>query len=114
MTINNNQKKIKELVIKAFLRAYWGRKPSKGLIYHSECGSQYTSKDFQSLLKNVGAKSSISAQGNCYDNALAESFFHSMQTELRTDEIFKTKKEAKNAILEYIEAFYNINRIHSA
>ena len=104
----------KELVIKAFLKAYWSRKPAKGLIHHSDRGSQYTSKDFQNLLANVGAKPSMSAKGNCYDNAVAESFFHSLKIELGYNKIFKTKQEAKNAIFEYIEGFYNTNRRHSA
>lgn len=104
----------RELVIKAFLLAYWKRKPGKGLIHHSDRGSQYTSKDFQNLLTNVGAKSSMSGKGNCYDNAVAESFFHSLKTELRPDKIFKTKEEAKNAVFEYIEGFYNTKRRHSA
>ena len=104
----------KELVIKAFLKAYWSRKPAKGLIHHSDRGSQYTSKDFQNLLVNVGARSSMSGKGNCYDNAVAESFFHSLKTELGSNKIFKTKQEAKNAIFGYIEGFYNTNRRHSA
>lgn len=103
----------KELVIAAFMKAYWARKPSKGLIHHSDRGSQYTSNDFQKLLANVGALPSMSGSGNCYDNAVAESFFNSLKTELGNDYIFKTKEEAKNAIFEYIEGFYNGIRRHS-
>ncbi len=103
----------KELVITAFMKAYWSRKPSKGLIHHSDRGSQYTSNDFQKLLVNVGALPSMSGSDNCYDNAVAESFFNSLKTELGNNYIFKTKKEAKDAIFEYIEGFYNGVRRHS-
>lgn len=105
----------KELVITAFLKAYWSRKPGKGLIHHSDRGSQYASKDFQKLLKNVGVLCSMSGKGNCYDNAVAESFFNSTKTELGlgAGNIFKTKQEAKDAIFEYIEGFYNRKRKHS-
>lgn len=103
----------KELVIDAFLKAYWARKPKIGLIHHSDRGSQYASKDFQKLLTNVAAKPSMSGKGNCYDNAVAESFFNSFKTEATRDHIFKTKEEAKSAIFEYIETFYNRVRKHS-
>ncbi len=66
----------KELVMKAFSKAYWSRKPGKGLIHHSDRGSQYASNDFQKLLTNSGAVPSMSGKGNCYDNAVAESFFN--------------------------------------
>jgi len=103
----------RELVITAFLKAYWSRKPSADLVHHSDRGSQYSSNDFQKLLTNIGAKQSMSGKGNCYDNAVAESFFNSIKTELGSNYIFKTKQEAKNAIFEYIESFYNRVRKHS-
>lgn len=108
-----NDRITKELVITAFMKAYWSRKPGKGLIHHSDRGAQYASNDFQQLLKNIGAKCSMSGKGNCYDNAVAESFFNSLKTELGSGNIFKTKEEAKNAVFEYIEAFYNEWRKHS-
>lgn len=95
------------------MKAYWSRKPAKGLIHHSDRGSQYASNDFQKLLNHVGAVCSMSGKGNCYDSAVAESFFNSLKTELDCGYIFKTKEEAKSAIFEYIEAFYNEWRKHS-
>ena len=108
-----SEKVTKELVISTLLKAYWARKPNKGLIHHSDRGSQYTSHDFQKLLCNIGARSSMSAKGNCFDNAVAESAFATIKTETKQNTIFKTKIEAKNVIFEYIEAFYNTVRKHS-
>ena len=103
----------KQLVITAFLKAYWHRKPGCGLIHHSDRGSQYTSKDFQKTLSNLKTTASMSEKGNCYDNAVAESFFHTLKNELPNNCIFNTKSEAKSMIFEYIEAFYNGKRRHS-
>jgi transposase InsO family protein len=103
----------RDLVIDAFLKAYWSRKPKAGLIHHSDRGSQYASNDFQKLLANAKAKCSMSCKGSCYDNAVAESFFNSLKTESLNGQIFKTKQEAKNVVFEYIEAFYNSVRKHS-
>jgi transposase InsO family protein len=103
----------KELVITAYLKAYRSRKPGGGLIHHSDRGSQYASNDFQLILSNTLAKPSMSGKGNCYDNAVAESFFKSLKTELGNNNFFKTKQEAKSAIFEYIESFYNGSRKHS-
>lgn len=108
-----SEKMTKELVVGTLLKAYWTRKPPKGLIHHSDRGSQYTSYDFQNLLSNIGARSSMSAKGNCFDNAVAESAFATIKTETKQNTIFKTKNEAKNVIFEYIEAFYNTVRKHS-
>jgi len=103
----------RELVIKAFLMAYWARKPKAGLIHHSDKGSQYASYDFQNTLKNLGVIQSMSGKGNCFDNAITETFFHSLKTELMLGRVFKTREEARNAIFEYIEVFYNRKRRHS-
>ncbi len=102
----------KELVITAFTKSYFARKPSKGLINHCDRGSQYASNTFQVLLNNTGTICSTSGKGNCYDNAVAESFFSSLKTELGSDNIFRTKEEAKAEIFEYIEVFYNEWRKH--
>jgi transposase InsO family protein len=75
---------------------------SPGLIHHSDRGSQYASNDCQKILGNVGAIASISGKGNCDDNAVAESLFKSLKTELGKDVIFKTKEGAKSAIFEYM------------
>ncbi len=103
----------KELVIDSFLKAYNSRKPNSGLIHHSDRGSQYASKEFQKLLNNVGARCSMSGKGNCYDNAVAESFFNSLKTESLKEYNFKTREEAKSVIFAYIETFYNRVRKHS-
>jgi putative transposase len=108
-----SERMTKELVISTFLKAYWDRKPGKGLIHHSDKGSQYTSNRFKDILFNVGAISSMSGKGNCYDNAVAESFFHTLKNELPNNCIFKTRSEAKSTIFEYIEVFYNNKRRHS-
>jgi putative transposase len=101
------------LVINAFLMAYWARKPKAGLIHHSDKGSQYASHDFQKILSDFGVKPSMSGKGNCFDNAVTETFFHTLKTELMFDYVFKTREEAKSAIFEYIEIFYNRERRHS-
>ena len=93
-----NDRMTKELVINAFLKAYWSRKPQAKLIHHSDRGSQYASYEFQRILSRAGAKVSMSAKGNCFDNAVAESFFSTLKTELiyiYTIEILKLKMRQK-------------------
>lgn len=102
-----------DLITKAFLQAVWSRKPDAGLIFHSDRGSQYASKDFRKLLKNHKAISSMSRKGNCWDNAVAESFFHTLKCECVYRTKYKTRQEAKGSIFEYIEVFYNRVRRHS-
>lgn len=102
------------LVNDALLMALWQRKPSKGLIWHTDRGSQYASNSHRALLKDHGIIQSMSRKGNCWDNAVSESFFHTLKIELVHHENFKTRKEAKSAIFEYIEAYYNRVRMHSA
>ena len=102
-----------DLVCNAFLMAYWRRKPPKGLIHHSDKGSQYASRVFQLLLINFGVLCSMSGKGNCFDNAVTETFFHTLKTELFFETVFKTREEARRAIFEYIEIFYNRERLHS-
>lgn len=108
-----NERMTRQLVIDAFLMAYWARKPKAGLIHHSDKGSQYASYDFQNTLLSFGAIQSMSGRGNCFDNAVTETFFHTLKTELMFDSVFKTREEAKSAIFEYIEIFYNRERRHS-
>ena len=103
----------RDLVINAFLMAYWTRKPKAGLIHHSDKGSQYASHDFQRILASFGVKQSMSGKGCCFDNAVTETFFHSLKTELMFDCVFRTREEAKTAVFEYIEIFYNRERRHS-
>jgi putative transposase len=103
-----------KLVNDALTMALWKRKPKKGLIWHSDRGSQYASDSHRAILKDHGIIQSMSRKGDCWDNAVAESFFHTLKTELTNHYQFKNQKEAKNVIFEYIEVFYNRIRIHSA
>lgn len=103
-----------ELVNDALLMALWKRKPKSGLISHSDRGSQYASDSHRQILKDHEIKQSMSRKGNCWDNAVAESFFHTLKTELVHHVKFHTQEEAKSAIFEYIEVFYNRLRTHSA
>ena len=102
------------LVNDALLMALWQRKPKAGLIWHTDRGSQYASNSHRQILADHGVLQSMSRKGNCWDNSVAESFFHTLKTELTYHFNFKTKEEAKKAIFEYIEVFYNRQRLHSA
>lgn len=90
------------------------RNPTKGLIYHTDRGSQYASYEHKNLLEKHGIVQSMSKKGDCWDNAVAESFFHSLKTELIHHEKFITRKQASEKIFEYIEIFYNRQRLHSS
>lgn len=102
------------LVNDALVMAIKRRVPSKGLIYHTDRGSQYASYEHKNLLNKYGIIQSMSKKGDCWDNAVAESFFHSLKTELVHHEKFLTRKEANEKIFEYIEIFYNRQRLHSS
>lgn len=102
-----------ELVMDAFTMALWRRRPSPGLILHSDRGSQYCGQAFQQLLKNSGAISSMSRKGDCWDNAVAESFFGTLKTERVSWRSYQTREEAKRDIVDYLEMFYNSRRLHS-
>ncbi len=102
-----------DLVVDALQMARWRRRPGKGLLVHTDRGSQYASGRFQSLLKDKGYVCSMSRKGNCWDNAPAESFFHTLKTELIHHRRFETREQAKQEIFEYIEVFYNRQRKHS-
>jgi len=101
------------LVNDALEMAITTRKPSKGLIWHTDRGSQYASYSHRDLLNANGIIQSMSRKGNCWDNAVAESFFHTLKTELTHHEIYETRAEANQSIFEYIEVFYNRERPHS-
>lgn len=103
-----------ELVNKALLMAIWRRKSAKGLIWHTDRGSQYASNSHRRVLNDHRIIQSMSRKGDCWDNAVAESFFHTIKTELIHHGKFKNREEAKQAIFDYIEMFYNRVRIHSA
>ena len=82
-------------------------------IVHSDRGSQYCSQDYQALLTAHGLRCSMSAKGNCYDNACTESFFHSMKVEAIHGERFETRAKMRQVVFEYIEVDYNRQRLHS-
>jgi putative transposase len=104
----------KELVMNALRQASNRVQPPTGVIHHSDRGSQYASHAYQDLLREYGFQPSMSRKGNCYDNACAESFFSTLKNELIHLNKFKTRREAKQAIFEYIEVFYNRNRLHAS
>jgi transposase InsO family protein len=101
------------LVITALAMALQTRKPPKGLLHHSDRGSQYASNDYQQLLKNNKICCSMSRKGNCYDNAVMESFFATLKQELVYHRLYQNRKEARQDIFEYIEVWYNRKRMHS-
>ena len=101
------------LVNKALQMALHIRKPPPKLIWHTDRGSQYASDSHRELLEDHDILQSMSRKGDCWDNAVSESFFHSLKTELVHHERFKTRAEANQAIFEYIEVFYNRQRLHS-
>lgn len=103
----------REIVIKAILMAVWRRQPKSNVIVHSDQGSQYTSDDYQAFLKANNLTSSMSRRGHCLDNAVAESFFHSLKTERVKRKIYATRDEARADLFDYIEVFYNRVRLHS-
>ena len=103
----------REIVIKALLMAVWRRQPTSNVIVHSDQGSQYTSEDYQAFLKANNLTSSMSRRGHCLDNAVAESFFHSLKTERVKRKIYATRDEARTDLFDYIEVFYNRVRLHS-
>jgi len=103
----------REGVLDALLMAIWRRKPKEQVIVHSDQGSQYGSDDWGRLLKAHGLVASMSRRGNCYDNAVAESFFSSLKKEKVRRRVYPTRDDARTEIFDYIEAFYNRTRRHS-
>ena len=104
----------KGLVCDALTMALFRRKFPKGVMVHSDRGSQYCSKQYQKLLQNNALICSMSGKGCCYDNAAMESFFHSLKVELVHRVTYNTRREAKHDIFDYIETYYNLKRRHSA
>jgi transposase InsO family protein len=102
-----------QLVCDALKMATWQRRPKAGLIHHSDRGSQYASKAFRQLLKTHGFKGSMSRKGDCWDNAVAESFFGSLKQERVQWRSYQTRYEAQQDVLDYITMFYNSRRLHS-
>lgn len=104
----------KEIVSQAVSKSLHSRKPTSGLIFHSDRGVQYASNEVRELLENNHITQSMSNKGNCYDNAITETFFHTLKTELVYQRQYKTRQEAELSIFEYIEVFYNRQRLHSS
>jgi putative transposase len=102
------------LVEMALHMAFLQRHPRAGLLHHSDRGCQYTSNEYQALLTQIGATVSMSRKGNCYDNAVTESFFGTLKSECITDTCFESRAQARQAIFEYTECFYNRIRRHSS
>jgi transposase InsO family protein len=102
-----------ELVTDALKMALMRRKIRSPLLLHSDQGSQYAAADYRTMLATNGIECSMSRKGNCWDNAVAESFFHTLKTELVHHEDYHSRTEAKASIFEYIEVFYNRQRRHS-
>lgn len=102
-----------QLIKDALTMALWRRGEPRQVLVHSDQGSQYRSMDYQLLLKQHELECSMSRKGNCHDNAVMESFFHTLKTELTNHHRYRNVDEAKQSIFEYIEVFYNKKRRHS-
>jgi putative transposase len=103
-----------DLTLDALDMALARRRPAQGLLHHSDRGSQYASGDYQRVLAQHGIVCSMSRRGNCWDNAVAESFFATLKVELVHDATWNTRAAARRALFEYLEPFYNGRRRHSA
>jgi putative transposase len=102
----------KELVLDALLIAVWRRKPKSMVTVHSDQGSQYTSHDWQEFLEVHGLQASMSRRGNCYDYAVAESFFQLLERERIKRHIYSNRNDARSDIVDYIEMFWYSKRRH--
>ena len=102
-----------ELVLEALNMALWQRRPGS-VVHHSDQGSQYTSYAFGKRCREMGVEPSMGSVGDCFDNAMAESFFATLECELIDRRVFRTQAEARMAIFEYIEGWYNPHRRHSS
>lgn len=109
-----NNKNNQQLVTDALGMAIEQRRPASGLIHHTDQGATYSSAGYQALQKQHGIIASMSRKGNCHDNAVAESFFSTLKNELVFHHDFKTQDEARSAIFEFIEVFYNRQRHHQS
>ncbi len=103
-----------ELVVGALEMAVWNRRPGEGVIHHSDRGCQYTSLLFGERCQAVGIRCSMGSVGDCFDNAMAESFFATLECELLARHTLRTHVEARTALFEYLEVFSNRQRRHSA
>ena len=104
----------RDLTLQALMMALGRRQPPRGLLHHSDRGSQYASADYRQALRRHGIVCSMSRRGNCWDNAVAESFFATLKVELAHAANWATRRQARSDVFEYIEQFYNGQRRHSA
>jgi len=107
-----NRRLSRHLAVDAFNMALGMRQPKEGLVHHSDRGAQYTSDDYRHLLQKHHVECSMSGRGNCYDNAVVESFFSLLKRERIRRKTYRTRDEARSDIFDYIERFYNRKRIH--
>ena len=103
-----------KLILTAWDMALTQRQPPAGLVFHSDRGVQYASQDYRHALEHAQAIASMSRKGNCYDNAAMESFWSTLKQELIYRRKFKTRAAARQAIFDFIEVFYNRQRLHSS
>jgi putative transposase len=103
-----------QLIENALHHALTDRTVAPGLVFHSDRGSQYSSDTVRAIINKQKMEQSMSGTGNCYDNAITETFFHTLKTEMVSWERFETRDEARRKIFEYIELFYNRKRLHSS
>ena len=103
-----------ELVVEALNMAIHNRRPKNGVIHHSDRGCQYTSIDFGRRCRKAGVVPSMGSVGDAFDNAMAESFFATLECELIDRSVWRNRNEARRAVFEYIEGFYNQRRRHSS
>ena len=108
-----SQKIDEQLIQGALSMAVDRRRIGLGLLLHSDQGSQYKAKGYQQRMRDLGIICSMSRKGECHDNAVAESFFHSLKTELICDDVYASRAKARQEIFKYIEIFYNRKRRHS-
>jgi len=109
-----SERMTRQLALDALTMALTHRGPAPGLIHHSDRGSQYASGDYRRLLTAHGIVCSMSRRGDCWDNAVAESFFSTLKLELVYESAWRARAEARAAVFEYLEAFYNGQRLHSS
>jgi transposase InsO family protein len=102
-----------ELATAALTMAIEHRRPASGVVHHTDRGSQYAATRYREVLASHGLTASMSRRGNCWDNAVVESFFHTLKTELVHHQRYRTREEARQDIFEWIEVFYNRVRRHS-
>lgn len=108
-----NERMTADLVVQAIRASVMRQRPPKGVIFHSDRGSQYASAAVKSCLEQYGFVQSMSRKGDCWDNAVAESFFKTLKTELCQGKAFRSRDAARVGVFEYVEVFYNRKRLHS-